>query len=319
VAIDQAFGRVLVLINRDGGAAKTLAPEQFGSELEGLFRDRGVTATIRFLPGARLERRLRRAVEGGREPPDAIVVGGGDGTVSLAAHVLAGTGIPLGILPLGTLNHFAKDLRLPLVIDEAVAAICAASVRAVDVADVNGRTFVNNSSIGLYPYLVLDRDRRRSADKVSKWRGMAEAAWRGLRRLPARRLRITLPGNDRHHVRSPCLFVGNNDYSVSGTAMGSRSRLDGAALCLFVVTRSSRWTLLRLALGAVAGRLSADPDFDMYSGIGAVHVDSRASRLPVAIDGEVTVMRPPLQYRIRPQALHVIGPVAVDDADRPPV
>jgi len=73
---------------------------------------------------------------------------------------LAGTKTRLGILPLGTLNHFSRDLRIPLKIEEAAALIGSGSVREVDVAEVNGRTFINNSAIGLYPLMVIDRDRR---------------------------------------------------------------------------------------------------------------------------------------------------------------
>ena len=87
---------------------------------------------------------------------DAIVVGGGDGSVRTVAGVLADTGVPLGVLPLGTLNHFAKDLGIPLKVEQAAAAIAAGHTRNVDIAEVNGKTFINNSSIGIYPYMQLN-------------------------------------------------------------------------------------------------------------------------------------------------------------------
>jgi diacylglycerol kinase family enzyme len=284
------------------------AAEATAAEVESLFRAAGVVATVRLSGAAELERRLRRVASQTVHPEDAIVVGGGDGTISLAAQHLAGTGIPLGILPLGTLNHFAKDLGLPQTLAEAVQAICNGRRHRVDLAEVNGRVFINNSSVGVYPHMVLDRDRRRHRDGVSKWRGMAEAALRVLRRLPARRLRVTVPGNDRRHFRSPMLFVGNNDYTVSGTDLGGRARLDTGTLCLFVVARTSRWTLVRMAWRAMRGRLAEDQDLVAWRGLTALHVDSRASRLPVSVDGEVVTLRPPLQYRARAGALTVLAP-----------
>jgi diacylglycerol kinase family enzyme len=83
--------------------------------------------------------------------------------------VLTGTGVPLGILPLGTLNHFAQDLDIPSDIEGAVDVISAACARQVDVAEVNGHVFINNSSIGIYPFLVLNRERRRRNEGRAKW------------------------------------------------------------------------------------------------------------------------------------------------------
>src|SRR5215218_7585967 len=82
---------------------------------------------------------------------EAVVAGGGDGTVGSVAGALAGHGMPLGVLPLGTLNHFAYDLGIPFTLDGAIAVIAAGHVASIDVGEVNGHVFVNNSSIGLYP------------------------------------------------------------------------------------------------------------------------------------------------------------------------
>ena len=120
-----------------------------------------------------------------RGETDAIVVGGGDGSIRTLASVLAGTDVPLGVLPLGTLNHFAKDLGIPLQVEEAAAIIAAGRTRVVDLAEVNGETFINNSSIGIYPYMVIDRERRRARHKLAKWMAMVPAFFRMLRHFPA--------------------------------------------------------------------------------------------------------------------------------------
>ena len=89
-----------------------------------------------------------------------MVVGGGDGTLSAAASILAGTDTALGVLALGTLNHFARDLRIPLDLDGAIGVIAAGHHQTVDVGEVNGQVFINNSSIGIYPFFVAERSGR---------------------------------------------------------------------------------------------------------------------------------------------------------------
>ena len=237
---------------------------------------------------------------------DAVAVGGGDGSINAVASVLAGTEVPLGILPLGTLNHFAKDLGLPLDLDGAVAVIAAGETRRVDAADVNGHVFVNNSSIGLYPRMVLDRARQTAAVGRSKWLAMLLAFLRALRRFPRRRLWIRAAGVSERCV-TPCLFIGNNEYGIDGLALGTRKTLDAGELCLYVARSSRPLDFVMLALRSLLGRLREAHDFDMFR-ISAVEVRSKASRLAVALDGEVTMLRPPLRYRVRKGALRVFAP-----------
>src|SRR5476649_731552 len=109
---------------------------------------------------------------------DAVVAGGGDGTINAVASVLAGSSVALGVLPLGTLNHFAKDLNIPLDLDQAIATIARGTTAQVDVGDVNGRIFVNNSSLGLYPHIVRARDQQQRRLGRGKWTRLAGHSWR---------------------------------------------------------------------------------------------------------------------------------------------
>ncbi len=144
------------------------------------------TADIRFVDGEGLHDAAKRALaEAKRGEADAIVVGGGDGSIRAVAGVLADSDVPLGVVPLGTLNHFAKDLGIPLPVEDAAATIAAGRTRVVDLAEVNGETFINNSSIGIYPYMVIDRERRRAQHKLAKWMAMVPAFFRMLRHFPA--------------------------------------------------------------------------------------------------------------------------------------
>jgi diacylglycerol kinase family enzyme len=215
----------------------------------------------------------------------------------------------MAVLPLGTLNHFAKDLGLPTELAAAARAIADGQVDRVDVGEVNGRCFVNNSSIGLYPEIVLHRDAERQRTGRRKWVAHLAAAWRVLRRFPLLALRVAT--RDRSMVtRTPLLFVGNNEYQISLLDLGGRARLDGGRLGLYMVRCRGRLRMFWLMLRAILQRLDQVRDFEAES-VEEARVDLRRRSVDVALDGEVARLRPPLRYRIRPRALPVIRPVGV--------
>ena len=237
--------------------------------------------------------------------PDMVVAGGGDGTVSGVASVLAGSDVPLGVLPLGTLNHFAKDLGMPLDIEAAVGRIVAGQPMRVDVGEVNGRVFINNSSLGLYPDIVHDRERQRKRLGRGKWPALAWASLTALRRFSFMSVRLSVDGSQKPR-RTPFVFIGNNAYVMQGFAIGERTAIDGGHLSLYVVHRAGRLRLLQMALRALFGRLDQERDFEVTPAAEIV-VESRRKRVRVATDGEITMMTPPLRFRIRPASLVVVG------------
>lgn len=303
--------RVDALINPGAGTAERSS--DLLEHLKALFEAHGIKATLKLVAGPALASAAQVARERAeRGEIDAVVAGGGDGSLSAVAATLAGTDIPMGVLPLGTRNHFAKDLGLPLELERAVAVIARATPVAIDVAEVNGRVFINNSSIGAYPFMVLDRDRRRNTHGLAKWSAMVLAAIRTLWKFPRRRLLTVVEGRSDSH-RTPCVFIGNNEYSLALPAFGGRPRIDCGQLWISVVKPKSRLALLWLGFCAVIGRTDLADDLITECAT-AVDIRSRASRLPVALDGEVGVMRPPLRYRSRPQALRVFRDVGPDGA-----
>ena len=249
-----------------------------------------------------LPRVVARALAGG---VDTVVAGGGDGTVSSIASLLADTDARLGVLPLGTLNHFAKDLGLPLDTEGAMAVVLGGHVAQVDVGEVNGRIFLNNSSIGLYPRMVRLRQRV-EAHGVRKWLVATRALFAVMRHRSDLAVRLTIDGETVSR-RTPLVFVGNNEYRMEGFAIGERSGMEDGLLSLYVAHRAGRWRLLQLAIRALMGHLRQARDFDAITATDIV-VQSRKKRLRVATDGEVTVMTPPLHYRVRPASLVVMRP-----------
>jgi diacylglycerol kinase family enzyme len=290
-----------VIVN---GAAGTGHTEADCEKLKQVFHDVGLQT--RILP-ARSGEELRAIAE--REvarKPVAIVAGGGDGTINTVASTIAGSSTALGVLPLGTLNHFAKDLQIPLDIPEAARTIAAGHVRNVDVGEVNGRFFINNSSLGLYPQIVRHREEQKRRLGRGKWPALFWATWTTLRRSPFLTVRLSLDGREQQ-FRSTFVFVGNNEYVMEGFNIGARERLDAGRLSVYVTQRRGRLGLLMLALRALFGRLRQAKDFGAATAH-TIAVETRHRHLMVATDGEVTLLNTPLLYRIRPHALRVITP-----------
>lgn len=255
---------------------------------------------------ARTETEIVEAARLGIAGDAAVVVAaGGDGTVSTVAAVLAGTKVPLGVLPAGTLNHFAKDLQVPMKLEEAARTVRNGRIEEIDLSEVNGRVFINNSSLGLYPSIVREREHQQRMG-YGKWPAFAWAAWLALRRYPFLNLRMEVDG--RELIRStPFVFIGNNIYQMEGLDIGSRASLMDGQMCLYVLRRTGRAGLLFLSLTAPLGRLRYAKNFDAFCAR-EVWIETGRRRVVVAIDGEVYTMESPLHYRVRPRALRVIVP-----------
>jgi len=234
-----------------------------------------------------------------------IVAAGGDGTLSGVASVIAGSDVALGIIPAGTLNHFAKALSLPIDVEQAAAIIRAGQIRAVDVAEVNGRIFINNSSLGLYPLMVVLRRRQ---EKLGFNRRIAQlwAASVSLVRMPVLDVALTIDSS-RMRRRTPLIFVGNNQYEFEGVNVGERGSLTEGQLFVSIINSTSRLHFLRLVFLALAGKIKDRDEFAAFSTMEAI-VESRRGLVRVSLDGEVVVMRPPLHYRMRPASLRVLTP-----------
>jgi diacylglycerol kinase family enzyme len=295
--------RVRAILNRGGGSLLRTGSDP-RKRIAAAFAAERVDADILLLDGSRLSDAFREAA--GDSSVDAVVAGGGDGTVSSAAGALAGTDKPLGILPLGTLNHLARDAGIPVDIEGAVATVAAGHSRPIDVGEVNGRLFVNNSAIGLYPRMVRDRDQQRDQLGRSKRLAMLVASLRVLARFRRHRLTIELGGLSAP-LETPLLFIGNNVYETSLLTLGSRTALDQAELCLYAPLARGRLHFLGLGVRSLVG-LSKQTDFVGLTGIGEAVVRSRRAALAVSLDGEAVTIATPLRYRIRPAALRLIVP-----------
>ena len=292
---------VAVIVNAAAGGKYDAA---WADALSEKFRAAGMTVAVTLAAdGDALLAAARAALADGAT---MMVAGGGDGTINAVASVIVGSDCALGVLPLGTLNHFAKDLRLPLTLDDAIAVIAAGHTIAVDTGEVNGRLFLNNSGLGMYPAIVRDREHQQARLGRGKWLAFASATLGALRRYPFLTVRLRVDGR-LHERRTPFIFIGNNAYSISGFTLGERTTLQEGLLSLYVAQRTSRIGLLRLALRSLFGRLAQARDFDAMNSTDLV-IETHRRSLLVSTDGEVTRMNTPLHYRTRPLALRVLAP-----------
>lgn len=290
----------ILLNHRAGRAQRAKVREQ----LVRCLRERGIEAVVHEVrAGEEITSLARQAVLSGER---TVVAAGGDGTVGAVAAALVDTEATMAVLPVGTLNHFAKELGIPLELEAAVEIALTGAIRAIDVGEVNGRVFVNNSSLGLYPAIVFARERRRRRG-WSKWLAMAWASLSVPRRFPSLSVCLEADGGGARVV-TPFLFVGNNEYMVEGFRFGRRRSLGEGRIWVFVAPPpSSRWRAVRLTLRALFKRDRRDRDFKVFQ-TRELRVETTREQVRVALDGEIFRVPPPLRYRSRPLALRVRVP-----------
>jgi YegS/Rv2252/BmrU family lipid kinase len=293
--------KVAVIVNPVAGAFDR---DDLRGRVQRAVDNAGIDATIEFPESpSEIEKLVSSAL---KDNPSVIVAGGGDGTISAVASRLAGSETVLGILPLGTLNHFSKDLGIPQEINEALDVVANGTVTEIDIGEVNGRYFINNSSIGLYPRIVRKREQQQRLGR-GKWWAAAWATWRMFVISPFLKIRLDLNGNELRR-KTPFVFVGNNDYDMDIYNIGRRARLDDGNLSIYLLRRSGRFGLFLLILHTLLGRLQQLGDFEEFRAA-KLSIATRRKRMLVALDGEVTVIETPLEYRIHPKKLKVMVPV----------
>ncbi len=277
-------------------------------QITSIFAAHGITAEIQLVFGGSIEKCARKAIASGA---GAVIAGGGDGTVGSVAAALADTGIPLGVLPLGRFGHFARDLGIPPDLEQALEIIASGHVASVDAGEVNGRIFVNNSSLGAYPFLVLDRERRRRRRRLQRPLALLLATVKLLRLFPLRR--VSVRAAERAEIwRTPCLFVGNNQYQLELFALGRRPRLNAGELWIYIARQQTRLSLVWFTLKCLIGLTDPAKDLRLFH-VASAEISAHSRHLTVAVDGEVIRMHTPLKYRIRPAALRVYVPAPPEE------
>ena len=290
--------RIAVIVNKSGGTASSL-----GDKLEATVREAfaGQDIDLRLVEGKVVAEAVKSVA--GRT---VVAIGGGDGTQGTAAAAFANSETAQIVLPLGTRNHLAKQLGMPVNLAEAAKVAGEGKFQIIDLAKAQDssreRVFVNNASIGLYTKLVRERDKRWGP----KWLGTIPATWIVLRTLRAKSVHLTIDGN-RQRVVTPLLFIGNNRYSLDAGSVGLRQSLSDGVLSLFVIAQQTPLALIGFAFRALLGRADEERDFSALADAKEVTIEG-GGEIDVAFDGEVERMALPLTFTIMPGALKVLVP-----------
>jgi diacylglycerol kinase family enzyme len=302
--------RFIGVFNKDGGAFRTIDVAEFAERTTRIFAAHGQMIEVRLVERGNLLAELERAAG---SSVDALLAGGGDGTVSAAATCCFRTGMPLAALPAGTMNMFARSLQIPLDLEQALSSLAAGSVRSVDIATVNDRPFVHQFSVGIHPRLVRIRDGLRYRGSHGKMLATLRALGRAVRQPPVFEVEIrTTRGFELR--RATGVSVSNN--LLGEGHVPHADRLDGGVLGVYVAEPMPPAELARFCVSVIMGRWKSNP---LVSEQQVEQVVLRFRRQqPSAraiIDGELVPLEDEADIRIHPGRLNVIAPmVAVAEA-----
>lgn len=284
-----------LFLNRNSGpkadaAALADAARAAGVEIVELGEDIDCPAEIR----SRLSRGIR-----------LFIAAGGDGTVHHVVQALIHTDGILAVIPIGTYNHFARDLEIPLAWQEALDVALNGDTRSVDAGRVNDRYFVNNLSLGLYPELVARREAR--GRDYPRWKARIYAFYGTLRKY--RHVTLALEADGRNElIRTHVFMVSNNSYDVERFGIEApRETLTGGALSVYWLPHTSRFRLTRYIARYLAGRVRTIPGFRSFR-TSHLRVQTVRDHLRLGIDGELFTLPAPLTVTIMPQSLSVRVP-----------
>jgi len=239
-----------------------------------------------------------------------LVAAGGDGTINAVASALVNKPAALGVIPAGTLNHFARDLAIEIDPEKAARQLAEGHEITVDVGSVNGCIFINNSVLGIYPVYRAAREsyeaRGLGKTGVGRFLAVLGGILRVFWRVPHMAVRLEANGKT-HVMRTPFVLIANNEHELEKWRIGRRTSLSQGQLWVYVMRKSSRWSLLRFFFSFIFGRFSKKDAFEEFR-VRELRIETRRKRIGVGVDGEIVHMQSPLEYRSLPKSLRVIAP-----------
>lgn len=279
--------------------------------IKGIFDEAGRRHEfLRVLDPSQLSSTAEEAVKRAIAQGGVVVAAGGDGTLSAVAQAVHGRGPAYGVLPQGTFNYFGRVNGIPQELEKATRALLRARVQPVHVGRVNGRVFLVNASLGLYPQVLQDREKAKQQLGRNRW----VAIYSGLRTLAGHVRQLSLEfeqGGKRRVLKSPTLFVGNNQLQLERIGIGEAAALDAGQLAGIVVRPTSFWALLWLALRGALGKLGDSDNVESFAFKRLSVSPHGARRAKVALDGEIQWLDTPLVFEV-PEPLPLMLPLPED-------
>lgn len=304
--------RYTIIVNRNASFVLRYGEEPLREKIGDVFRDR--LAAVHFVHARSIPALFKQV-----DPETALLVGGGDGTIHLAANRLMKSGIPFGVLPFGTMNLFARDIGLaadPLAVMTDYLDI---RKRVIDTVQGNGRVFLCNAMIGVDPALIEEREKARNTSRWYYWPVFLAQLLAGFLHPEKRRLTLSYD-NGVDVVNIQALIVSNNSYvkdpESSGDRLKKNSLTDGR-LAIYAVDTESPAESLALLARLIAGRWQADPSVQSFETKRLVVFDGK-KKLDVTLDGELYAMKTPVKFAIIPKSLELWIPVTATERSTPP-
>lgn len=294
-------GGIAVILNAKSGAQKAAEIRQ---TIEQVLAKSGRPFSISTATGDELCRLAEKKAAGNSE---VLVAGGGDGTICCVAQAALKSGKTLGVIPLGTFNYFAKNLRIPLDPAEATRVILAGSRRRAPVLDLDGRLVLNNASIGIHPEVLLKRRqiyRRWGRNQVNAYLSVLLTVFQ---RAP--RVRVLLATDAGEVVReTPLVMVCSNEFQMEAFRLAGKECLAEGKFALYVARAAGQATIFWLGLRTLLRCLRPEIDYEVICCSDATIQTLPPRRLRAAVDGELERLTSPLRLRIAPEALCVLVP-----------
>lgn len=301
---------IFVVLNTGSGRRdRANVPGQIESALRSAGRDYEVmkVARKRDVPAA-----AARAARLAAGCAGIVAAAGGDGTLNSVAQAALEADVPLGVVPLGTFNYFARENGIPLDVAGAAAVLSEGTEQPVQVGLVDGRVFLVNASLGFYPRLLEDREAFKQQYGRTRWVALLAALWTLLMRThPELVVRITT-GGDSRALRVSTLFVGNNPLQLARLGVEEAQAVEAGLLAAIGVRPTGLWGMLDVLLYGAVGRLGQAAGVEAFAfremEVAPLHRRRRALFLKVATDGESTRLKLPLVFRVAPKPLRVLCP-----------
>jgi diacylglycerol kinase family enzyme len=296
--------KVLVLLNAAAGTLAASKTQDEADRLKARFAHHGVDADVRPVPGPNLPKIAKEARD--TRAYDLVVAGGGDGTLNAVGSQLVGSDVEFAVLPLGTLNHLAKEVGMPADLDESVDALVTGRTIDFNVGEVNGQVFLLFCAVGLYSDVVWHRDAQRKALGRAKWTAMAVAYWKMIARWPLMFVRLRLPGQTFRRL-TPVVYVGVSDHQIRLMGLENTSCGGRRALNVYLAAKTHRRGLVWLALKGLFRRLEPRKDFELLC-TEEFELSTHRRHTRIGYDGEVTTLPTPLRFKLIKSGLRMRVP-----------
>lgn len=289
-----------IILNKGSGSHEAQDSREI---LTKVFRESGRSFAISVASGDEIGRLAR---EKAKSDCEVLVAGGGDGTICSVAEAAREHGKTLGVLPLGTFNYFAKNLGIPLELEEAARVILEGKPVRASVLDLDGRLVLNNSSIGIHPAVLMQRRklyRRWGRNQLNAYLSVLITASQ-----PPPRLRVRLATDEGEVVReTPLVMICSNAFQMEEFALDGKRCLAEEKFALYVARMAGRATIFRLGMRALFRCLRPGIDYEVICTSDVTIETLRRRRLHAAVDGELETLNSPMRFQVAPQPLCVLA------------